>query len=138
MIRNFCKMDVRRLKANKFSSAEGYAHIFDNPEFYKMTLVSNDGAVHAIICFTRYWGNCFAAFFLVSEDLNLREAIELKKFIYQAVIDFEADRVQTDSVACERLTKWHEFLGFKSEGIRVKVINNLDYEMWAIVKGREF
>ncbi len=138
MIRGFQKIDLRRLRANEFSDVKGLESIFDNPAFYKSTLVGEDDSVHAIICFTRYWGNCFAAFFLISEDLTLREAVELKKFIYQAVIDFQADRVQTDSVACEKLTRWHKFLGFKSEGVRIKLINNQDYEMWALLKGRDF
>ncbi len=138
MIRVFQKVDARRIKGNNFSSTIGMEHVFDNPAFYKSTLVSDDSSVHAIICFTRYWENCFAAFFFISEDLKLREAVELKKFVYQAIVDFEADRVQTDSVACEKLTRWHKFLGFKSEGVRKKMIHNQDYEMWAILKGRDF
>ena len=138
MIRSFQKIDARRLKGNQFSGTTGFDFVFSNPAFYKSTLVSKDDEVHAIICFTRYWGNCFAAFFLISEGLTLREAVELKRFIYQAVVDFQADRVQTDSVACEKLTKWHKFLGFKSEGIRVKMAHDQDYEMWALLKGRDF
>ena len=96
MIRVFHRIDARRIKGNDFSDASGLGHIFDDPNFYKSTLVSSDDSVHAIICFTRYWEKCFAAFFLVSEDLTGREAVELKRFVYQAVVDFEADRVQTD------------------------------------------
>ncbi len=138
MIRVFQNIDARRIKTNKFSNTAGMEFVFDNPAFYKSTLVSDDSSVHAIICFTRYWGNCFAAFFLISEDFKLREAVELKKFVYQAVIDLDADRVQTDSVACEELTRWHKFLGFKSEGVREKMVHNKDFEMWAILKGRDF
>jgi hypothetical protein len=138
MIRVFEDLDKRRLNANEFSGVAGYDVIFENPAFYKNTLVGANNSVRAIICFTRYWGNCFAAFFLISEDITLRDAIELKKFIQQAVIDFQADRVHTDSVACEKLTRWHNFLGFKSEGIRVKMANDIDYEMWAMLKGRDF
>ncbi len=137
MIRNFNALDPRRLKANGFSNAQGFEPIFKNPDWYKMTLVT-DGSVRAIICFARYWGNCFAAFFLCSKDITMEDGAELKEFVYQAVIDFQAERVQTDSVACPKLTRWHKFLGFKSEGVRVKMVDNTDYEMWAIVKGRDF
>ena len=139
MIRTYNSIDARRLKnPNKFSDVKSCIFALEDPNFYKATLVSEDSSIHAIICFMRYWGNNFAAFFLISDNLTGREAVELKKFIYQAVDDFQADRVQTDSVHCEVLTKWHEFLGFRSEGVREKMLYNKDYEMWSIVKGRDY
>lgn len=132
-------MDFRRLKnPNRFSKVEGIEFAFNDDNFYKATLVSKDSSVHALICFMRYWRNNFTAFFLISDNLKAKEAIELRKFVYEAAKDFQADRIQTDSVACESLTRWHKFLGFRSEGVREKMIYDQDYEMWAVLKGRDF
>lgn len=139
MIRLFENRDGRRLiKPNEFSDIGDMDFVFSDPDFYKHTLVGDDSGVYAIICFKRYWGNCFVAFFLVSEDLKPRHSVELKRFVHQAVIDLQADRVQTDSVACDVLDKWHEFLGFTFEGTREKMLFNKDYNMWGFLKGRDF
>lgn len=138
MIRNFEKVDARRISVNSFSQVGDMSFVFDDPSFYKSTLVGEDSGIYAIICFKRYWENCFLGFFLVSKDIKPIHARELKRFINQVLIDFEVDRMQTDSVACEMMTRWHKFLRFKSEGIREKMIYGKDYEMWAMLKGRDF
>lgn len=138
MIRFFERIDARRIKANKFSGVGDMGFVFDDPEFRKFTLVGNDADVHAIICFRKYWENNYLAFFLLGDDMPVICARELKRFIYQAIADLGAERVQTDSVDCDLLTKWHKFLGFKHEGKREKMIYNQDYSMWSVVKGRDF
>jgi hypothetical protein len=111
--------------------------VFDDPEFYKHTLIVGSD-VYAIICFRRYWKNNFVAFFLISEDMPAIHARELKEFILQAVIDLRADRVQTDSVDDAALNKWHNFLGFTLEGKREKMIYGKDFNMWGFLRGRDF
>ena len=138
MIRNFQDTDARRLKANKFSNLKESGYLLENPEIYKNTLVGENSAVHAIIGYARYWENCFAAFFFISDDLTIKGIKELKEFIYQAADDMAATRIQTESICCPELTRWHEFLGFKSEGVRIQMAYEKDYEMWALLKGRDF
>lgn len=138
MIRPFERVDARRIKPNQFSDCKDMWFVFDDPEFYKFSLVGNEADVFAIICFRKYWGNNYLAFFLIDENMPMIHARELKRFIYEAASDLGAERVQTDSVDCELLTKWHEFLGFKHEGKREKMIYNQDYSMWAILRGRDF
>ncbi len=88
MIRLFETIDIRRLKPNQFSGPiELVDSIINDPEFYKHTLVGHDDSVRALIFFKRYWGNCFAAFLLISDNITLRDSINLKKFIYQVTAD---------------------------------------------------
>ena len=63
MIRFFERVDMRRLKSNEFSKLDDISFVFDDPDFYKFTLVGSDQNVYAIICFKRYWKNNFVAFF---------------------------------------------------------------------------
>lgn len=137
MIRKFQKIDARRLKVNQFSHLHDMAFVFDDDEFYKHTLV--DGSdVKAIICFRKYWGNNFIAFFLISDDIKPMNARELKRFIYEAADAFQAQRIQTDSQDCDTLNKWHKFLGFRLEGKREKMLYDKDFNMWCLLKGKDF
>lgn len=142
MIRHYNRIDKRRLKPNEFSSVGDLDFVFEDDNFMKHTLVDEAGDVKAMILFSIYYrgpnGPCAIAFFLISEDIKPREAVELKQFIHQAVVDFDAQRVQTESVACPVLDKWHEYLGFTLEGTREKMIHNRDYNMWGYLKGRDF
>lgn len=138
MIRKFEKIDERRINANEFSGIGDMGFVFDDDDFYKQTLVGDDSKIYAIICFKRYWENNYIGFLLISEDIQPRHCVEIKKFIHNVVIDFNMDRLQTDSVKCDTLTRWHEFLGFSHEGTREKMIMYKDYDMWAMLKGRDF
>lgn len=138
MIREFESMDVRRLKLNQFSGLMDMSFVYEDDTFYKKTLVGEASKVHSIICFKRYWGNNFLAFFLISDEMPSIHARELKRFIYNAIIEMGADRVQTDSIACEELDRWHKFLGFTWEGYREKMIFDKNYNMWGLLKGRDF
>jgi hypothetical protein len=138
MIRHFERVDLRRIKTNQFSRFSDFRFIFDDEDTYKHTLVDDNGNVQAIICFKLYWRKNAVAFFLISDEMNPIYARELKKFIYQAMRDFDGDRIQTDSVDCPELNRWHKFLGFTLEGKREKMIYDQDYNMWALLKGRDF
>lgn len=138
MIRAFEATDIRRIKANNFSDPIDIKSMILREDFYKQTLVDEGGSVKAIICFVKYWGNNFLAFFLIADDMPAICARELKRFVYSAMADFRADRVQTDSVDCPMLNRWHKFLGFTLEGRREKMMNNVDYNCWGLLRGRDF
>lgn len=138
MIRFFERTDIRRIKSNAYSGVGDLAFVFEDDSFYKFTLVGNDDRVYAIICFKKYWKNNAIAFFLISEDMPLICARELKEFVHNAVKDMGGERVQTDSVADPTIDRWHKFLGFTLEGRRDKMINDKDYHLWGFLKGRDF
>ncbi len=138
MIRAFEQMDARRIKANEFSDPADMAFVFNDDGFCKHTLVSDESDVLAIICWRSYWKNNYLAFLLISEDMTAIRARALKKFIFEVIMDFGMQRVQTDSVDCPELNRWHDFLGFTLEGKRPKMLYDKDYNSWGMVKGRDF
>lgn len=131
-------MDVRRLKANQFSDMKEATSAFDDPDFLKHTLIDNEDKVQAIICFKPYWNRNYVAFFLIAEGIQISEVRELKRFIYDAIMDLGADRVQTLSPHCDKIKKWHLFLGFRHEGTHEKMAFDKDYDTWAVVRGRDY
>lgn len=138
MIRAFEKLDARRLKANGFSGFENMDYVFNDPTFYKQTLEDEvTGAVLCIIVFKRYWGNNFVGFFLMGQEIEPLHARQLKRFVENVIIDFEMERLQTDSFDCELLNRWHKFLGFELEGKRKKMMMGKDFNSWAIVPERQ-
>lgn len=131
-------MDARRIKSNQFSDMKEAFYVFDNPDYFKHTLVDDRGMVQAIICFTPYWRRNYMAFFLISDEIDVSAVRELKRFIYEAIMDLRADRVQTISHDCPKLEKWHLFLGFRKEGAHEKMCHDRDYATWAVVRGRDY
>ena len=138
MIRHFDRLDLRRLKPNGFTSTSNLGWIIDDPSFYKQTLEDDEtGAVLCVIIFKPYADKNFVGFFLMGQDIAPIHARQLRRFVENVIIDFEMDRLQTDSIDCDLLNRWHKFLGFAFEGTRKKMMMGKDYNMWAIVPERQ-
>lgn len=135
MIRQYEPGDESKIELNDFVFNFDLlkAHI-DNPEYYKSTVVAGD-KVMAIIAFRPYWERCFDSFFMITRNMPLIHARELKQYLHDAIVDFNAERVQTDSLDCPTLNRWHEFLGFTLEGTRRKLVYGKDFNCWSIVNG---
>lgn len=138
MIRAYQALDARRLKANEHSDAEDMAWVFKDDDFHKHTLEDEAGRVLCIICFKKYWKNNYLAFLLISREMTAIHGREVRRWIFNAMTDLGMVRVQTDSVDCPEINRWHKFLGFTLEGTRQKMLFDKDYKMWAFVKGRDF
>lgn len=138
MIRPYFAIDSRRLKANQYSGVGDMGWVFKDDTFQKHTLEDDQGRVLCIICFKRYQGDNYIAFLLISEEMTAIHAKALKRWIFDAMMDLGMKRVQTDSVDCPVINRWHKFLGFTLEGTREKMLFDKDYKMWAFVKGRDF
>lgn len=65
-------------------------------------------------------------------------ARELKRFMLQVYEDLSIDRMQTDSEDNDIINRWHKFLGFTLEGKREKMIYDMDYNCWAMIRGRDY
>lgn len=134
MIRPFENLDLRRLKPNEFSEPYDMDFIFGDPETIKFSQVDDKSEVLCIMASKRYWQDNWLGFFLISQNYRPSYAKELKKFFHQGLIDMGAKRIQTDSVACPLLDKWHRFLNFELEGTRRKMIHGKDYNLWGMVR----
>lgn len=134
MIRPFQKSDLGYFVPNKFSNPDFVLDQLLDPAF-EVESLWDDGMVQAILCYRNYWGRCWLGFFLVAEDFPAKLAVALRGHIRATMIRKDATRLQTESVACEALDKWHEFLGFKWEGCREKMMLDQDYNLWALLRG---
>lgn len=132
MIRHFEPEDLKKIKVNRFSVNDQNVEDITNEHYYKNTFVDGPDVV-CIVAFRRYWQDNFLGFLILSDDFTPRHGREVRTFIHQAMKDFNCKRLQTDSEACAVLDRWHEFLGFKLEGTREKLIMGKDFRMWAIV-----
>lgn len=131
MIRQYHPHDLKKIKMNSFSAYNESLEDLNHVSFYKNTLV--DGAsVMGILAFRRYWKDNYVCFILMAEGFNARHGRQVKRFIDNAMIDFGAKRLQTDSANHPALNRWHKFLGFQLEGTRKKLIYDTDFNMWAL------
>lgn len=133
MIKPFKVADLGYFLPNKYSNPDMVLMQLTDPAFEVQTQWDND-SVASIICFKNYWGNNWMTFILVSENFQPKMALELREHIRQTMIKRDADRLQTQSAADEKIDKWHEFLGFFPEGYHKKMIFNQDYRSWAIMR----
>jgi hypothetical protein len=67
--------------------------------------------------------------------MNMRDGIEVKKFLQDMIVKYNPVRIETTSLDMPKLNKWHSFLGFKCEGTKRKYFAGKDYKMWSIVNG---
>lgn len=133
MIKDFEITDLGYFLPNEHSDPDRVLVALRDPNVVKVTLW-HDGMVAAILAFRNYWGSCWDGFFLIAADFPDRCAVMLKRYVRATMEEKNATRLQTDSVACDMLRRWHEWLGFKLEGTREKVLYNRDYDMWALMR----
>lgn len=138
MVRPYFALDARRLRSNKFSGTGDMGWVLKDDRFKKHTLEDHEGRVLCIICFAKYWEDNYIGFLLISTEMTALHARTLKLWIFDVMMDFGMKRMQTDSVDCPEINRWHKFLGFTLEGTREKMMHDKDYKMWAFVKGRDF
>lgn len=133
MIRTFKKEDLDGFVPNKYSTISDNLNVLENENIIKYSVIKND-KVLSILCFANYDGKKnYVCSLMMSKAASFIIAKEIKYFLHNMAKELELKRLQTDSIDCEFINKWHEFLGFKCEGIRKKLFNNIDYKMWAIV-----
>lgn len=132
-IKPFKRTDLGYFLPNEFSDPDRVLYALFDPSFEVQTLW-HKGMAAAILCFQNYHGRCWHGFFLVAIDFPARLAVVLRDHVRRTMVEKNAIRLQTDSVACKVLDDWHEFLGFKWEGCREKMLYGQDYNMWALMR----
>lgn len=130
----FALQDLGSFLPNEWSNPDPVLDQLTDPAFVTITMWEKD-MVAAILCFKCYWGQNWHGFFLIAQDFPAKLGRKIRAFIISTMERLGAERLQTDSVACPTLDKWHKFLGFKLEGTREKLMNGRDYNMWARMRG---
>jgi len=130
MIRAF-RPDDYKLKPNEFTKdyLDNYREFIAS---WDKRTFDVDGA-KAIIGFLNYNENNYKGFFVISEDFKPTHLKELKKGVEGLFKELNLKRLETESLDCEELNRWHEFLGFKLEGTKRKCLNGNDYNVWGLL-----
>ena len=69
----------------------------------------------------------------MSKYFNSKYARELKKFMLYLIKELQAKRVETESVNCPVINRWHRFLGMTLEGTKKSFLEGQDYNIWGLV-----
>ena len=133
IIKPFHMNDLGFFDGNEFSEPHIVIDQLNDPAFEVQSLWDG-GRVMAILCFRNYWGRNWMGFFLISKFFTPRHGYALKQHIKRVMEERDALRLQTDSIACKTLDRWHRWLGFKWEGCRKKMLFDRDYNAWAILR----
>ena len=132
MIRDFEEKDLELIDTNEFSDIELYKDFLD---VLNLKTIIKDDKIVCILGYLNYWGNNYKAFISLSNDFKY--AREVKKNINTLIEELNMERIETESPDNEVLNRWHEFLGFKKEGTKVKFMDNQDYNVWGLVWQQE-
>ena len=123
------------IKANKYTE-----HYLAQEHAQKIIVsdkrVFEDGESKAIIGFLNYNQNNYYGFFIINETFEARCIPMLKECIEKLSEEVQADRLETESIACKEIDKWHKALGFELEGTKTKSYNGQDMNIWRILWNR--
>lgn len=134
MIKPFRMADLGFFLPNEFSDPDKFLDQLLDPSFTVQSMW-HEGWVVAILIFKNYWGRNWYGCFLIADDFPPRLIVALRKHVEQTMEEKDALRLQTHSVACEKLENWHKYLGFKCEGLHEKMLFDRDYKTWARMRG---
>jgi len=126
MIRKYKQGDLDNFNGNEFCNIELCLELIPHLDCYSLI----DGEVKAVGAFQNYWGNNWNVFILMSKDF--KQIRELKRFFDDFILINNVKRLQTESINCDILNRWHKFLGFELEGLKKQMIYNKDYNCWGL------
>lgn len=133
MITKFKIEDLGKFMPNQYSDPSEVLEHLLNPNYDVKTLW-HDGWVAAILACRNYNGRNWMGLFLIAQDFPAKLILVLRAHIHETMAAVNAQRLHTISEDNECLNRWHGLLGFKSEGIHQKMLNNKDHRTWAIMR----
>ena len=123
------------LEPNRFSSFHPYRQLIGSDLVSGVSMVNEEGVVKAIPFWFEYSPSKYSCFILMAEDFEPRDAVVVKAFVKETFLSYNMSRLETLSVDCELLNRWHKFIGFEHEGTKRNYVGDTDYNMWSIVDG---
>ena len=117
---------------NEFSDFEQHRSIIMLPNTLKFTLAKRGVVVCILACF-QYAPDKYMGFLLASDYLTASDGKDVREFVKETFLSYNMDRLETLSVACEQIDRWHEFLGFELEGTKKRYLGDKDYNMWGLI-----
>lgn len=115
MMREFEEQDLEKIDLNEFSgNALKYRDVFLSDVFKKYSLEVN-GHIWCIIAFREHKPNNYWAFMMFDKNIPFIYARKVRAFMNNLISMLKPELVETWSIDCEFINRWHEFLGLKRE-----------------------
>lgn len=130
MIRKYEQGDFSGMVSNGLTNSENLSE--EAIKMYESYTLFDDG-VKIIISYFEYAKDCYTCFLVVSNELKISHIKELKRFISSVTKSLEMKRLETLSLQCKILTRWHRFIGFELEGTKRNYINGKNFDMWGMI-----
>ena len=134
MIKPFEIKHLGAFMPNEFSNPDFVLPLLVHPQFEVKSMIDETENVLAIIAYQNYWGTCWQGFLLIAQRFPFPAARTLRKLLHATMAEKGATRFQTESASATCLRAWHEYLGFKHEGTRKKMMFHRDYDLWALMR----
>lgn len=114
-MREFVESDLDRIDLNEFScDALKYRDVFLSDVFKKYSLDVN-GKVWCIIAFREHKPKNYWAFMMFDKSIPFIYARKIRAFMNKLMADLKPELVETWSIDCDFINRWHRFLGLKKQ-----------------------
>lgn len=138
MIREYKPEDFNNINANDFYiegfvGEEKFKELLTNDNVYTYSQVKGEKVLCIIIFFCIGHG-IYQSGLIFSKNYLSIYVKEFKKFLYDSIKSYNIRRLETESIDCDVLNRWHKFLGFSCDGLKEDYINNKDYRLWSILQ----
>lgn len=122
------------IDVNDFSSNPEFKYKAVIDECLKFALLDEEGEPVALLFAFEYSPSKYMGYIIGSKSkLRSFHARQIKTFVRDKFILYNMTRLETTSLSCTHLTKWHKALGFEFEGTRRKFLGDDNYDMWSMV-----
>lgn len=138
MIRKYKPEDFDNIERNEFYSegfigSDRFKEMLLNENVHTFTQTDGDNVLCIIVFFTIGQG-IYQCGLVFSQSYLSMYAKEFKNFLYDSINAYNIRRLETESVDCSILNRWHDFLGFTMEGVKREYVDFKDYRMWSILQ----
>lgn len=135
MIREFIETDLCKIDVNDFGEGDLMEKMKPVVFMYEGWTLEKDGRLKAILFYRQYAQGNYEGFLVCSVYMSAFDGQQVKEFIDKLKIRLNIERIETLSLDCESLNKWHRFLGFTCEGTKRRFLHGKDYKMWSMLRG---
>lgn len=132
-VRKFRESDLASIETNEFSCFDGMGSVFNIDGSVKVTVEDGDEII-CILVAIEYSESKWKGFLLASTKMGATHGGIVKEVVKEFFTTHNVSRLETESVDCEKLNRWHEFLGFELEGKKRRFIGDKDFNVWSILK----
>jgi len=137
MIREFIDKDLFEIEVNNsFGEGDLMEKLKPVIAMYEGWTFENHGAVKAILFYRAYAPQHYEGFLVCSVYMSAFDGQEIREYIRKLADKLDIRRIETLSLDCDELNRWHRFLGFVCEGTKCRFLNGRNYRMWAILRER--